>query len=123
MTSLYFARALGKQSPAENHEDGQRIAEFLQEQKALQRTLLGSLRKDPYLRSACSDRAIEYNQKLLAAWDQLSVQLCRNPDSQFSVNDVPTVLENSCRLLVTPVVPSSMGLDWSPGHFLSRVSN
>src|ERR1700722_6847791 len=94
VTSLYFARAVGKQSPAENHEDGQRIAEFLQEQKALQRNLIGSLRKDPYLRSACSDRAIEYNQKLLAAWDQLSVLLCRNTDSQFSVNDVPSASEN-----------------------------
>jgi hypothetical protein len=69
-----------EKSPVENHEDRQRIAEFLQEQKALQRNLLGSLRKDPYLRSACSDRAIEYNQKLLAASNQLSVQLCRNPD-------------------------------------------
>jgi hypothetical protein len=93
VTSLYFARAVGKQRPIESHEDRQRIAEFLQEQKALQRNLLGSLRKDPYLRSACSDRAIEYNQKLLAAWDQLSVQLCRNPDSKFSVNDVPTASE------------------------------
>jgi hypothetical protein len=117
VTSLYFARALGKQSPAENHEDGQRIAEFLQEQKALQRNLIGSLRKDPYLRSACSDRAIEYNQKLLAAWDQLSVQLCRNPDSQFSVNDVPTVLENSCRLLITPVDPNSRKIRLDPWPF------
>ena len=117
MTSLYFARALGKQSPAENHEDGQRIAEFLQEQKALQRNLIGSLRKDPYLRSACSDRAIEYNQKLLAAWDQLSVQLCRNPDSKFSINDVPTVLENSCRLLVTPVDPNSRKIRLEPWPF------
>jgi Protein of unknown function (DUF3891) len=72
---------VGKQNPVENHEDRQRIAEFLQEQKALQRNLLGSLSKDPYLRAACSDRAIEYNQKLLAVWNQLSVQLCRNPES------------------------------------------
>jgi hypothetical protein len=99
VTSLYFVRAVGKQSPVENHEDRQRIAEFLQEQKALQRNLLGSLRKDPYLRSACSDRAIEYNQKLLAAWDQLSVQLCRNPASKFSVSDVPTASEKTCRFL------------------------
>ena len=117
VTSLYFARAVGKQSPVENHEDRQRIAEFLEEQKALQRNLLGSLRKDPYLRSACSDRTIEYNQKLLAAWDQLSVQLCRNPDSKFSVNDVPTALENSCRLLVTPVDPHSREIRLEPWPF------
>jgi uncharacterized protein DUF3891 len=61
VTSLYFARAVGKYNPIKNHEDRQRIAEFLPEQKARQRNLLGSLRKDPYLRSACSDRAIEYN--------------------------------------------------------------
>jgi hypothetical protein len=48
-----------------SHEDRQRIAEFLQEQNALQRNLLGSLRKDPNLRSVCSDRAVEYNLKLL----------------------------------------------------------
>jgi Protein of unknown function (DUF3891) len=117
VTSLYFARAVGKQNPVENLEDRQRIAEFLQEQKALQRNLLSSLRKDPYLRSACSDRAIEYNQKLLAAWDQLSVQLCRNPDSKFSVNDVPTAWENSCRLLITPVDPNSREIKLAPWPF------
>jgi Protein of unknown function (DUF3891) len=97
VTSLYFARAVGKQSPVKSHEDRHRIVEFLTEQQALQRELLGALRKDPYLRSACSDRAIEYNRRLLAAWDQLSVQLCRNPNSQFSVNDVPTASDRSCR--------------------------
>ena len=45
VTSLYFARAVGKQRLLESHEDRQRIAEFLQEQNALQRTLLVSLRK------------------------------------------------------------------------------
>jgi hypothetical protein len=49
VTSLCFAKAVGKQSPVESHEDRQRIAEFLQEQKALQGNLLGSLRKDPYV--------------------------------------------------------------------------
>src|SRR5258707_11460828 len=44
VTSLYFATAVGKQSPLESHEDRQRIADFLQEQKALQHNLLGSLR-------------------------------------------------------------------------------
>jgi Protein of unknown function (DUF3891) len=117
VTSLYFARAVGKQRPLESHEDRQRIAEFLQEQNALQRTLLVSLRKDPYLRSTCSDRAIEYNQKLLAAWDQLSVQLCRNPDSKFSVDDVPTALGKSCRLLVTPMDPSSREVRLEPWPF------
>jgi Protein of unknown function (DUF3891) len=117
VTSLYFARAVGKQSPVESPEDRQRIAEFLQEQKDLQQNLLGSLRKDPYLRSACSDRAIEYNQKLLAAWDQLSVQLCRNPDSKFSVNDVPSASENSCKLLVTPVDSNSREIKLEPWPF------
>jgi hypothetical protein len=75
-----------------------------------QRNLLGSLRKDPYLRSACSDRAIEYNQKLLAAGDQLSIELCRNPEAKFSVDDVPTALGKSCSLLVTPVDPNAREL-------------
>src|SRR5580692_11693736 len=117
VTSLYFARTVGKQSPLESHEDRQRIAEFLQEQNALQRNLFGSLRKDPYLRSACSDRAIEYNQKLLAAWDQLSVELCRNPDAKFSVDGVPTALGKSCRLLVTPVDPNSREVRLEPWPF------
>ena len=107
----------------ESQEDRQRIAEFLQEQKALQQNLLGSLRKDPYLRSSCSDRAIEYNQKLLAAWDRLSIELCRNPEAKFSVDDVPTALGKSCRFLVTPVDQTQGRLDWSPGHFLNRGSN
>jgi Protein of unknown function (DUF3891) len=117
VTSLYFARAVGNQHPIESQADHHRIAEFLQEQKALQRDLLGSLRKDPYLRSACSDRAIEYNQKLLAAWDQLSVQLCRNPVSKFSVKDVPSALKKSCRLLATPVDPNSREIRLEPWPF------
>jgi hypothetical protein len=67
VTSLYFARVVGKQNPVESYEDRKRIAEFIKEQQALQRELLGSLRKDPYLCSDCSDQTIEYNQKLLAA--------------------------------------------------------
>jgi hypothetical protein len=117
VTSLYFARAVGKQSPVESREDRQRIAEFVEEQQALQRDLLGSLRRDPHLRSACSDRAMEYNRRLLAAWDQLSVQLCRNPDCKFSVNDVPTALEGSCRLLVTPVEHNSREVRLEPWPF------
>jgi uncharacterized protein DUF3891 len=122
VTSLYFVRVVGKQSPVKSHEDRHRIAEFLEEQDALQRELIRSLRKDPYLRSACSDRSIEYNQRLLAAWDQLSVQLCRNPDSQFSVNDVPTASDKSCRLLATPVDPNSREVRLKPWPFAkSRV--
>jgi hypothetical protein len=115
VTSLYFVRAVGKRRPIESQAE--RLAEFLQEQKELQRSLLGSLRKDPYLRSACSDRAVEYNEKLLAAWDQLSVQLCRNPVSSFSVSDVPSALEKSRRLLATPVDPSSREIRLEPWPF------
>jgi hypothetical protein len=117
VTSLYFARAVGEQNPVESHEDRHRIAEFLKEQQALQRELLGSFRKDPYLRSACSDQSIEYNRRLLAAWDQLSVQLCRNFDCKFSVDDVPTAMEKSCRLLVTPVVSNSREVRLEPWPF------
>ncbi len=45
VTSMYFARAMGQEHPVESHEDRQRIAEFLVEQKVLQRELLGSLRR------------------------------------------------------------------------------
>jgi len=117
VTSLYFARAMGKEHPVESHEDRQRIAEFLGEQKTLQRELLGSLRKDPYLRLACSDQVIEYHRRLLAAWDHLSEQLCRNPDCTFSVDDVPTTLGKSCRLFVTPVDPTSREVRLEPWPF------
>jgi len=117
VTSLYFARVVGKQNPVESYEDRERIAEFIKEQQALQRELLGSLRKDPYLCSDCSDQTIEYNQKLLAAWDQLSVQLCRNPDCKFSVNDVPTAMAKSCRLLVTPVASNFREVRLEPWPF------
>ena len=120
VTSLYFTRVVGEQSAVESHEDRSRITEFLKEQQALQRKLLGSLRKDPYLRSVCSERAIEYNQRLLAACDQLSVQLCRNPDSKFSINDVPTASEKSCRLSVTPADPNSREVRLEPWPFSTR---
>jgi hypothetical protein len=117
VTSFYFARAVGKQSPFESHDDRQRIAEFLREQEALQHKLLTSLRKDPYLRSACTDRAIEYNQGLLAAWDHLSVELCRDPDCNFSINNVPSALNKICRLSVTAVDPNSREVGLQPWPF------
>jgi Protein of unknown function (DUF3891) len=117
VTSMYFARAMGKDHPVESHEDRQRIAEFVAEQKMLQRDLLGSLRKDPYLRPACSDQAIEYHRRLLAAWDQLSEQLCRNPESTFSVDNVPTTLGKSCRLFVKPMDPDSREVKLEPWPF------
>ena len=117
VTSMYFARAMGKEHPVESHEDRQRIAEFLVEQKILQRELLGSLRKDTCLRLACSDQVIEYHRRLLAAWDHLSEQLCRNPDCTFSVDDVPTTLGKSCRLFVTPVDPTSREVKLEPWPF------
>jgi hypothetical protein len=120
VTSLYFTRAVGKQNSVENHEDRWRIAEFLAEQKTLQHELLRSLRKDPHLRSVCSDQAIEYNRRLLAAWDQLSVQLCRNPNCQFTVDGVPTAFKRSCRLLVTPVDPNSRKVSFEPWPFSKR---
>ena len=75
------------------------------------------LRKDPYLRSACSDHVIEYHRRLLSAWDQLSEQLCRNPDCTFSVDDVPTNFRKSCRLFVTPVDPNSREVRLEPWPF------
>jgi hypothetical protein len=117
VTSLYFARAMSKERPVESHQDRQRIAEFLADQKTLRRELLSSLRKDPYLRSACSDQVIEYHRRLLAAWDQLSEQLCRNPDCTFTVDDVPTALGKSCRLFVTPVDPNSREVGLEPWPF------
>jgi Protein of unknown function (DUF3891) len=120
VTSLYFSRAVGQKNPVENHEDRRKIDEFLAEQQTLQRELLRSLRKDPDLRSACSDQAIEYNRRLLAAWDQLSIQLCRNPDSKFTVDDVPSAFKKSCRLLVTPADPNSREVRLEPWPFSKR---
>jgi hypothetical protein len=117
VTSLYFAKAAAQQGPAVSHQDRRIIAEFIDEQQVLQRDLLESLRKDPYLRSACSERAMNYNRKLLAAWDELSEQLCRNPDSKFAIDDVPTAMERSCRLSVTPLDPDSREVRLEPWPF------
>jgi hypothetical protein len=116
-TSLYFAKAAAQQGPAVSHQDRRIIAEFIDEQQVLQRDLLESLRKDPYLRSACSERAMNYNRKLLAAWDEISEQLCRNPDSKFAIDDVPTAMERSCRLSVTPLDPDSREVRLEPWPF------
>jgi hypothetical protein len=95
VASLYFARAVGKQNPVENLDDRQKIAEFLQEQKALQRNLLGSLRKDPYLRSACSGRRLN---TIESSWlpetnSPCSFVVIPAPNSQSKI--FPTALENS----------------------------
>jgi hypothetical protein len=97
VTSLYFARTVGKQGSLESHDDRLRIAEFLREQEALQR--------------------IEYNQGLLSAWDQLSVQLFRDPDCNFSINNVPYALDKTCRLSVTSIDPSCREVGLEPWPF------
>lgn len=62
---------------------------FLDEQHAMQRDLMASLRSDPLYGALASEEAVERNRLLVAAVDALSLKLCWGVDEPSEVADVP----------------------------------
>jgi hypothetical protein len=71
-TALYRRRDLDREPP----EAAAAIRAFLDGQHALQEQLLDSLRADPAYAPHATEEAVRRNQRLLFAWDWMSLVLC-----------------------------------------------
>jgi hypothetical protein len=70
-TALYERRDLARMAPG----DAKRVRTFLAEQRALQEGLLATLRADPLTAATAAEAVVRRNQRLVWAWDSLSLAL------------------------------------------------
>lgn len=86
-TGLY-ERYRGWQNSAESSRI---VQQFLDSQYAFQQQLLASLNKDPYYASYATPEVVKHNQKLVTAWDALSLIVCQKLTDFQQLEQVPTV--------------------------------
>lgn len=120
MTSFHFSGLCERRSH-KGTESGARTAEaFLREQCRLQKELLADIAGDWSARAGYTEEAVSHNRKLIAVWDLLSLQLCRNPSKAFEVADVPwTGGGMGCTLSVRPSAFSNRVFHVEPWPFCS----
>ena len=86
-TGLY-ERYRGWQNSAESSRI---VQEFLDSQYAFQQQLIASLNKDPYYAPYATPEVVKHNQKLVTAWDALSLIVCQKLTDFQQLEQVPTV--------------------------------
>jgi Protein of unknown function (DUF3891) len=79
-------------------EDAAAVRIFLDEQHGLQARLAASLRDDPAYGGLASPENIACNQRLIAALDWLSLEICWGVGKEIKIPDVPTAGERRTEL-------------------------
>lgn len=74
---------------------------FLEAQDAFQAELISSLRADPFYAAYVSDDALRRNQRLVALWDRLSLDICRGLSQPDRIEHVPCAASDG-PLTITP---------------------
>jgi len=62
---------------------------FLETQDAFQADLIASLREDPHYAPYVTDDVLRRNQRLVALWDRLSLDICRATSHPDRIEEVP----------------------------------
>jgi Protein of unknown function (DUF3891) len=75
---------------------------FLDEQHGLQTRLTASLRDDPAYGGLASPENIARNQRLIAALDWLSLEICWGVEKETKIPDVPMAGESRTELSLCP---------------------
>jgi hypothetical protein len=83
-------------------EDAAAVRAFLDEQHGLQTSLAASLRDDPAYGGQASPENIVRNQRLIAALDWLSLDICWGVEKETQIPDVPTLGEGRTELRLCP---------------------
>lgn len=109
-TSLY-SRFRGDQDAV----DGL-AATFLVRQDAFQAGLIESLRHDPLYAAHVSDEVISRNQRLVALWDRLSLNLCWGLNDTLVIDNVPFA-DDFGSLTLSPVLPYEETITVDPWPF------
>ncbi|MBV9275362.1 MAG: DUF3891 family protein [Verrucomicrobia bacterium] len=119
IVSLHFCNLCERfhNRPAEGDQSGP--VTFLNEQREYQQAVRSSLQKDPLLQRTLENSVLAYHRDLLAAWDYLSLELCRGRSSYFKV-PAPTSKETNTEIRVRKVeeLPNVWELD--PWPFKDR---
>jgi Protein of unknown function (DUF3891) len=116
LVSMHFTwlcRTHGAQLPEEQH---QLEENFLEDQAALQTTLLTSLRNDFYYEAYSSEEIIALNRQLVSLWDWLSLLLCMGFPEECVVDKVPALNELT-QLRLKPVQGESTKVAVEPWPF------
>ena len=83
-------------------EDAAAVRAFLDEQHGLQTRLAASLRDDPAYGGQASPENIARNQRLIAALDWLSLEICWGVEKETKIPDVPTAGKSRTELSLCP---------------------
>lgn len=75
---------------------------FLESQDAFQAKLIASLRDDPNYASYVAEDVLRRNQRLVALWDRLSLDICRATTYPDRIENVPFAASDEA-LTITPV--------------------
>jgi Protein of unknown function (DUF3891) len=85
IVSLHFCNLCERfhKRPADGDQSGP--VTFLKDQRKYQQEVQSSLRKDLLLRGALKNHVLAYHRDLIATWDYLSLELCRDRSRHFKV--------------------------------------
>jgi hypothetical protein len=97
-TALYEAYEPTGTSP----DDDRAVAEYLRRERAVQETLLDSLRADRRYAPYAEATAVARNQRLVARFDGMSLALCRGLRFEHAHEGVPTA-DGETTITATPV--------------------
>ncbi len=101
LVSLHGTFLYGRHGPSGHSEqDWATIRAYLNEQALFQDRVLNLLRADPDYRSFADSHLVDFNQRLLAVWDYMSLLLCWGLSEPKCVGEVPRTHGSTTLLLV-----------------------
>jgi uncharacterized protein DUF3891 len=92
-------------------ENAEAVRAFLDEQHRFQARTAASIRADPKLAEQASPETIAHNRLLIAALDQMSLEICRGVKEEIKIPNVPTVGAGTTELRMQPRAGEGLVLD------------
>jgi len=116
LVSFHYT-GLAERHPVSNPpEEAQLQKKFLEEQRALQASLLQDLRRDKYYAGFCDKGTLERNRRLISIWDWMSLLIGMGTDKPVTIEQVPAA-NGTISLEVLPCAPSLVRLRIVPWPF------
>jgi hypothetical protein len=89
IVSLHFSGLCERFHRRQKDSDQCEASRFLREQRDYQESIRESLSQDTFFESAIAPEMLSYHRDLIAAWDFLSLELCRGQSREFKLPDIP----------------------------------
>jgi Protein of unknown function (DUF3891) len=119
LTSLHFSGLCERFHRKETGADKVAVDAFLETQRVLQRKIIEKSKLDPEYSAACQAETLRYHRDLLAVWDFVSLRICREPQTEFSVPDVPRLIDETTMLKFDPTTAAGPAFQVTPWPFRS----